>query len=579
MNIAQDDRFNNAPMLSRGLSMQERLHQSHCADMGNLVRGHSYGGDLQKFNSMTRLRMGTKDIGNPVTPERTGSNLRGVGDLPLSNRLSQQHFRHRSRYGADQNLIPFNSDASLHRWKMETYLSEAPLDASYDALSPVVSPYSSQKGLNEHQSQLIHSRSRDIKARLEETRQKRLSLQDYSNLRQSHESLRSAYLMERPTFMSSLRGLDKSVAESEPKTQNGYSWEPANHRDSEPNKEGILTASHRSASQYDVKTVLDRKTTQTCDWNGPLSRTTSAGDLDMKLKDPSLKHSLLQLSGHNIQQARAMESLIEIPEEKEGSNTRVNSSDSVAFKDGNEFYKDKRGGPVENSVKSSLHAESQHQDQATGSHGSVGRVANSSSSATAGERLKSTSNEVPTNPVEAKSENMDIGQTQCEEPTLQRKNSMRMKVYSLLTSDEKKASKKDEKSPPKKGSVRSGFFSDHSQASVADQTTKKGQSAETEKQKSPFPRLSAQRSSKRKTAEQERGSGSTLNEEAPAGYQRQKVYSRYEYLLNTDNIPKDRGSSLNRPDSGSSSYQTQSGTDNKLGRFMQRVGNLIGKNK
>ncbi|XP_044045494.1 protein FAM83B-like [Siniperca chuatsi] len=625
MRSAPDDRFNNAAMLTRGLSMQEMLHQSHCPDMGNLVRGHSYGGELQKLNSVTRLRMGTKDIGVPVAPgERTGFNMRGA-DLLLTNRLSQQHVRHQTRYGADQNLIPFNSETSLHRWKMDTYFNDnnAPLDASCDAISP----YSSHTGLNEHQSQLIHSRSRDIKSRMEEIRQKRLSLQEYANLRQSQESLRSVYpTVERPKLMSSLRGRDmrQNVAELEPNTQNGCSLEPANHKDSEPNKEDnkrekILTDGHRSASHYDVKMVPDRKTTQTYDWHEPLSRTTSAADIDMKLNDPSLKLSHLQPSGLSIQHPRAMESLTEIPEEKEASNTRVNSSDSAAFKDGNkEIHKDETAVPKENS---------QRQDQARGSHGSIGKMSSSSGSAAPRERKKSITNEVQTVPktvntstgsqhaAEAKSSHTEKRQHQ--EPTLQRKDSLRMKVYSMLTSEEKKASKKEEKSLQRKASLRSKnppgsnqpLRADHPQASAADQTTNKGQSPsisrsqnsvsgqrETEKQKSPLPRLSPQRSSKRKTnlaAEQDRGSGSTPGDKGATVYQREKVYSRFEYLLSTESIPQDksmrvasmypsekeRGSSLNRHDSGYPVYQTQSGTDNKLGRFMQRVGSLISKNK
>ncbi|KAM9363788.1 uncharacterized protein ABDE67_019894 [Symphorus nematophorus] len=602
--IAQDG------ILTRGLSVQERLHQSHCPDMGNLIRGHSYGGELQKLTSLTRLRMGTKDIGVP--PERTGSNPRVVGDMLLSNRLSQQHMRHRARYGADQNLIPFNSETSLHRWKMDTYFndSDMPLDASFEAISPLASPYSSHTGLNEYQSQLVHSRSRDIKSRMEEMRQKRLSLQEYTNLRQSQESLRAMYSTERPTFMSSLRGLDMSVAEREPNTQNDGSLEPANLTP-EPNQEGLLTDGDRSASYYDVKMVSDRKTTQTSNRNEPLSRTTSAGDLDIKLKDSLLKLSHLQSSGLSIQHARAMESLTEIPEEKEGSKSRVNSSDSAAFKEGNEeIPKDEEAVPEDVSVKTSLPAEPQeHQEQAKRSHGSVGKVANSSGSAAPKEGQKSISNEVQTVPnnstgsqhaTEAKSSHTEKGQTQSEEPTLQRKNSLRMKVYSLLNSDEKKASKKEEKTLQRKPSFRSKNPSgssqpvkgDHSQASAANQTTKKGHSpnsyrsqksvsspGETEKPKSPFPRLSPQRSSKKRanlSAEQDRGSGSTLDDEGATIYQRQKVYSRFEYLLSTENAPKDRGSSLNRPDSAN---QTQSGTDNKLGRFMQRVGNLMGKNK
>ncbi|XP_070712695.1 protein FAM83B-like [Pempheris klunzingeri] len=621
MRSAQDDRFSNAAMLTRGLSVQERLHQSHCPDMGNLMRGHSYGGELQKLNSMTRLRMGTKDICGPGPPDRTGSNLRGGGDLLLTNRLSQQHLRHRTRYGVDQNLIPFNSETSLHRWKMDAYLSnnDVPLDASCDAISPMASPYSSHTGLNEHQSQLIHSRSRDIKSRMEEMRQKRLSLQEYNNFRQSQESLRSAYqTLERPKFKSSLRGLEmrQSVAELDPNAQNDCRQALANHKESDGNKrQQTLTDGHRSASHYDVKMVPDRKTTQPHDWHEPLSRTTSAAELDMKLNDPSLKLSHLQPSGLGVQHPRAMESLTEIPEEKEGSNTHVNSLDSAAVKDGDEGIHEK-AALKENSVKSSLPAESQHQDQARGSHGSVGEVANSLSSAAPRERRKLISSEVQTvrtSAVEAKSSPAEKRQTQTEEPTLHRKNSMRKKVYSILTSDEKKASKKEEKSLQRKGSLRSKAPSgsnpppraDHSQASAAEQTPRKGQSpsisrsqnslsspAETEKQKSPLLRTYSQRSSKRKTnlaAEQERGSRSTLDNEGVAVYQREKVYSRYEYLFSAENSrdksirlasmhPSERqkSASLNRHDSG---YPTQSGSDNKLGRFMQRVGNLIGKNK
>ncbi|XP_040891522.1 protein FAM83B-like [Toxotes jaculatrix] len=634
MRHAQDDKFNN---LTRGLSVQERLHQSHSPDMGNLMRGHSYGGELQKLNSMTRLRMGTKDIGVPGAPERTNSNLRGGGDLLLTNRLSQQQLRHHTRYGADQNLIPFNSETSLHRWKIDTYLNESnmPLDASCDPISPMTSPFSSHTGLNELQSQLIHSRSWDIKTRMEEMRQKRLSLQEYANLRQSQESLRSMYsTLERPKYMSSLRGLGmrQSMMELEPNAQNGCSMEPANHKVSEPNKEGykreqILTDGHRSASHYDVKTVNDQKTVQTYDWYEPLSRTTSAADLDTKLNDPSLKLSHMQSSGLSVQHPRAMESLIEIPEEKEGSNTRVNTSDSAAVNNGyEEICRDEIVVPKKNSEKSSTPAQSQCQDQARRSHGSVGKLANSSASAATEEGKKSVSTEVEKIPkilntsaafqhaVEAKSSHAE---KQREEPTLQRKNSMRMKVQSVLSSDEKKASKKEEKSLQRRASVRSQnpsgsnqtLKADHSQASAAEQTTKKGQSpsssrsqksagstTETEKHKSAFPRLSPHRSSKKKTnfaGEQDRGSKSTLDDEKATVFQTRKVYSRYEYLLNRESIPrdksmrmanmypsdKDRSSSLNRHDSGYPEYQTQSGPDNKLGRFMQRVGNLIGKNK
>ncbi|KAI4796529.1 hypothetical protein KUCAC02_026916 [Chaenocephalus aceratus] len=593
MRSAQDG-FNNGAM-TRGLSVQERLNQTHCFDMGNLVRGHSYGGELQKLNSSTRLRMGTKDLEVPVAPDKTGLNL-------LQNRSSQHHIRHRTRYGADQNLIPFNSETSLHRWKMDAYFndSDGPKD---DALSPMSSPYSSHTGLNEQQSQMIQHRSRDIKTRMEEMRQKRLSLQDYSNFRQSQESLRSMYqALDRPKYLSSLRSLDmrESIPELEPIAQNGVSMEPTNHNDSEPNKEGDereqpLSDGHRSASNYDVAMAPDKKTTPKYDWHESLSRTTSAADLEIQLNDPSLKLSHLQPSG--LQHPRAMEALTEIPEEKEGS--RVNSADSAAFKEANEERgKDEKAPPKQNSVKSSIPAEPKRQDQTRLNPGSVGKVSNSSSSVASQEKKKSISKDEQTVPKSTSTESQHAGeagssqadkkQTQREEPTLQRMNSLRMKVHSLLNSDEKKASKKEEKSLRRKESLRtqnpSGsnppIRADHSQA--AEQTTpKKGNSpsvsrsqsslassTDTEKHKSPLQRLTPQRSSKKKpnpAGEQERGSRSTLNEEGGilTRNRRDPVYSRFEYLYKPELKPVDK----------------PSGSDNKLGKFMQRVGNLISKNK
>lgn len=585
----QDDRSHNGSVLSRGLSMQDRLNQSHCLDMGNLVRGHSYGGELQKLNSLNRLRMGTKDIG--YAP---GSTLRGGPDLPLTNRLSQQHLRHQTRYGTDQHLIPFNSEMSLHRWKIDTYLNENNmlLDSSCDPLSPMISPHSSHTGLNELQSQLIHSRSRDIRSRMEEMRQKRLSLQEQANFRQSQESLRSAYpSLERHKYMSSLRGLDiqQSMAKLEPNAQDRHNLEDSEARRTGDIREHIV-ADKRSASHYDIKTAAERKTMRTYDWHEPLSRTTSAADLDLKLNDAANKHSHLQSSSMSLQHLRAMQSLTEIPEEKECSNTRVDQGLKERNK---EICKDEKAVPKENFVKSSLPLESQCQDHTKRSQ--AFKTANSINSITPREGKKSVSKEGQAVPkilnastgsqhtAEGKSSRTEKGKTHREE-ALQRKNSMRMKVQSMLTSDEKKTSKKE----------------DNSQAATAPQPARKGQSPsiprsqnsvgtppETDRHKSPFQRLAPQRSSKKKTAppvEEDKGQGVTV-------YQQEKAYSRYEYLLTTENIrldkslrtttvysaEKDRNSFLNQRDSEHPLYQTQSGTDNKLGRFMQRVGNLISK--
>lgn len=586
MRKAQEDRFNSATMMTRGVSIQERLHQSHYPDMGNLVRGHSYGEDLQRLNSLTRLRMGTKELGVPVLPEKPGSNLRGVIDLLLPNRLSQQQLKHRTRYGADQNLIPFSSETSLHRWKMDTYLNDfdVSLDASGDAMSPVTSPFSSHMGLNELQTQLIHSRSRDIKSRMEEIRQKRLSLQEYSNFRQNQELMRHP---GKPSFKSSFGGLDTSLVDLEPAPQTDRSLESASQVEREPQREGVLMENQRSTSYYDVKLVSDPKTTY--DWNEPLLRTTSAGNLDTKLREAPQK--LLQPGGLSVQVTKQLKSLTEIPEEKEGSNTVVNAS-AAPGQGKEELSQDEKA-----TQKDSGWPAGSQQVQAQQSLEPAGRS----------EGQKPASNEGPN--VSAGSQHaglsqgsfLEKGQMQCGEPGFQRKNSLRMKMYLLLASDEKKQPKKEDKSFQKKTSLKpkqtSGLSQpmrvDHSPACSADHAAKKSQTQgvsrmhnpnigppDTEKNK-PFQRLSTQRSSKKKTAlSAEKGEGlrSTAEEEGEAiFYQRQKVYSRFEYLLTTENLSKDIGSAPN--DSGYNLYQTQSGSDKRLGKFMQRVGNLIGKNK
>ncbi|KAM3864707.1 uncharacterized protein ACN63O_010383 [Diretmus argenteus] len=622
---AQDDQFSNGAMLTRGLSVQERLNQGYHPDVGNLVRGHSYAGELQKINSMTQQRRLTRDDWpTSVAPERTGSHYQQWGNSLLTGRVTQLPQKHRSRYGTDQHLLPFNSETSLHRWKINSYLNngDMPLDGSYD----MISPHNSQTGLNENPSQRFPNRFRDIKSRLEDSRQKRLSLQEYSDPRQSQESLRSMYsTLESSKMRSSLKALDRSMAEFDQHPQYSSSLEPATHGDEaflklkeeDVEKEQQLrstafTDGHRSVSQYDIKTISDRRLTT--DWHEPLSRTTSAADLDVKLN--------LRPSGLNVQQSRAMASLTEIPEEKEGPNKLANSLGSAALKERNEtMSKTGKAAPKVSSGISNMPAGTQHQDQARGSHDSISKGANSSGLTAAKNGKKRTSNEGETVPkgnstISQRSLNISVGSQQ-DDPSLQRKSPMRPKINSMLTSDERKASKKEEKSVQRKNSVRSKTVG---KPSAVEQTTLKGQSSvsrshsaiddlpETERHESQFPieRSSPQRSSKRKiniVAEQDRGSKITLNDEMSTICQarRGKAYSRFEYFISTEHIPpdkpdtatsmyfsdKDKDSSMNsprHPSAGatqrySSTYQTQTATDNRLGRFMQRVGNLIAKNK
>lgn len=578
---AQEDRLNSAPMMSRGLSIQDRLHQSHYPDMGILVRGHSYGEDLQRLNSLTRMRMATKELGSPVMAEKIGSNLRGVNEL-LPNRLSQQQLKHWTRYGADQNLIPFNSESSLHRWKMDTYLNDfdAPLDGSCDAVSPVTSPFSSHTGLNELQSQLIHSRSRDIKSRMEEIRQKRLSLQEYANFRQNQDLMR--HPAERPSFKSSLRGLDV-----EPKTTD-LSLEAASQVDNETHKEGVLTDDRRSTSYYDVKTLSDPRTTYS--WNEPLLRTTSAGQLDVKLKESPQRFA--QSGGLSATPTKHLKSLTEIPEEKEGSGTVATGS--VEPGQGKEELSNDRKANPAGAQQVHVHRSPEPAGRAEGQRAASGEVQNTPTGAPAG---------APTgSPAGAQPAAEAPGHSQPGEAGFQRKNSFRMKMYSLLASDEKKQSKKEDKAYQRKTSLKPKHSSGPSQPMRADHPLLSsgnhapGRSpsqavsrmhhpnvgpSDTEKHKA-FQRSSVQRSSKKKSvlsAEQDGGARSTLENEEAVLFQTHKVYSRFEYLLTTENLSKDRSSALACQDPAYSLYPTQSTSDKKLGKFMQRVGNLIGKNK
>ncbi|XP_017287641.1 protein FAM83B [Kryptolebias marmoratus] len=501
---------NDEATMTRGLSVQEKLHRSHFNDTENLVRGHSYDEDLQKLKSLTRMKMGTKDLGVFAVSRRMSSRLRDSSRQ--TDRLTQQHLRHKTRYGADHNLIPFNSETSLHKWKIELYMNEddVPPDALSDA-SRGTSEKSSQsrhRDLSEYQTQLVRRRSKEIRSKIEEMRQNRLSLQESVNLRQSRESLRSVR-SDKTKRMSSMTGLEmkKTVTGFDLNMQNRNNLEISKPKKAEGETGQVFTDGQRSFSHYNIQTVADKETMQ----EQGLCRTKSDADLDMKRLDSTLKFSHLHSSG--IQHSRMMESLIEIPEDKEESNSHVNNFDSV---------------------HSVLSAKEKKQK------------------------------------------------------SLQRRLSLR----SQNTSEPNQA-----------------LRTDHSQESTVKQAAKKGQipgisrsqnslngPSETDQHKSPFSRLSPQRLSKRKTtssADQDQGSRYTLSDEGTSISQtkKERPIHRYELKLKKDllrveklervpsTLDKQRSSSFSRQDSGNPMFQTQAATDNKLGRFMQRVGNLINKNK
>ncbi|KAK7930064.1 hypothetical protein WMY93_006459 [Mugilogobius chulae] len=549
----------NNNVLTRGVSMQDRLH--HFPEMGNLVRGHSYGSDLQKFNSMTRLRMGTKDIAH------------GLRQNDLKNRSLQQHLRHQTRYGADHNLIPFNSETSLNKWKLDAYLN-GPLDASYEALSPLASPYSSHTGLNELQSQNIHLRAKDIRQRMEEAKKKRLSLQEYANLQQSQEPLRNMYLSQE-------RSKSKHLSRGMELRQNAADLEVFAHQsDQKIEPEHVLTDRKRAVSHNDFKSMTERKIL-TYDWHEAMSRSTS--DLDGKSNEPAGKLGL------GSKHQRHMESLTEIPEEKEGVSC-VNSSDLVPQKE-EQMRKDDKVVSFEeqNCVVRERKA-------------SAGKMTDDLKLK---ESKKSAHKEVENGP-KKEALMLDVKpKDDAKTSSLQRKNSVKSKVSSMLSPDEKKPGKKDllQRKPSLRSHKLSGsnlsLRTDSSVASTIgkqEHSPKKSQkpalsSASEEKAKLSFNRFSPQRLSKKKT-DSEKGSRSALNDETAAALyeaRKEKAYSKYEHLLarednsltkgvyDMDKEKKEKTSSLNRRrDESYQAYgQTQNPAENKIGRFMQKM-KLIG---
>lgn len=302
----------------------------------------------------------------------------------------------------------------------------------------------------------------------------------------------------------------------------------------------------RSASYFDIQTGPEQKAGPAYEWYEPIARTASAAQLEDKLKDSSLKYP------GGLQRPRTMESLIEIPEEKEVCSNPVLTA--AVLKDRNSRNENKT---------SKMHLTEKNSGSQEAKSGP--RETNKAPSHEKGTLPKIlTAGEVK-------------GHHHREEFPLQRKKSTRLKG-----SEEKKASKKEEKSLQRKASLRSqNSCSSNSRvsllgkASATEHRSNQSSAVENEKPKSSFTfhRLSSQRSSKRKSnpaaAGPQQGSRENLEEQG-------KACSRYEYLLHSRVPPQKakRGGGGQPPNS-----PTQSGADNRLGRFMQRVGNLIGKNK
>ncbi|XP_031655676.1 protein FAM83B-like [Oncorhynchus kisutch] len=664
----KDDRYNNGQMVKRGLSFQDRLNQSHCTDMVKLVRGHSYAGELpRRGNSTTHLRNVRDEAGGAHgAPERG----RCSEDLLLPGRMN--HYTQK-RYGIDQqHVLPYSSENSLNRWKIDSYLnnSDATLGEPVDnlhlpdstqnpntssrmrtsvlfnsrlteqsetpnymsehsvtspqgslwMLSPqgslrvtspqsslgVTSPQGSLGGLSNFQTQLTPARLRESQTRLEEIRQKRLSLHEYeepvSNLRpgQSQDSHRLSIFstLERAKGRSSERGLDKTHSAAElagssehssiqgPSSRReelnpGGQQEEENRVEDQKCKLTNFSDAQKSVSQYDITTKTERNPLD--DWQEPLSRTMSAAQLGIQLKEPLLKPSNFRPIGLNVESSKALTSLIGIPEEKEGPTRKshdsadqlANSSDLVLSADKEETCQSANPLKPRTSVESIMNIV----------HANVS--------------VEKTSH---------KEEGAELQRQNSFRSTIQRIGSVRSKH--LVQADISAEQRTISDPPGKPSAVRlttspKGHSPSPSRSShiAADTETEKEQlyNSPSPAGKSSSPGLTTswvRRSFRKKCVPDQDSLSSTNTVESQASIHsdtgRKRAYSRFESFVSFDNKPSDKPTTAttNRYDSDkhgslfvrhppvSSMHRYQTETtpnENKLGRFIQRVGNLISK--
>nr|XP_015810031.2 uncharacterized protein LOC107382415 isoform X1 [Nothobranchius furzeri] len=577
-------------------SLMQRLPENRCVSLNHLdrkaMRGAQHGsschidiqerqslmyttGELQKLNSMIRLKMETKGLGVSAAAERRGSRLRASRDL--------QNLEHQ---------IPFHSETSLHRWKMDKYMEE-------NSMGPTMPLHSSHTGLVEARSQQIQMMPTSVTSKLEEMRRKRLSMQESANLRKRYESLNSVDSAAEPRRLTS--DPSQMMPRLDPKPPNRYSLDDKNPNHAE--KGPIFWNGQRSLSHHNVKTTKDQRVIRGAQ---SLSRTKSDADLDAKLT-PNL--SRLHSSSLSVHQSRMMASLIEIPEEKDASNACVNGFDSVLMAQHREAPEDREAPLKENltsvpqngdqvratcgfkqnikgsfppreergSIHSSPEADLQGFSLSRGLQSDHGKEVHTKQEGQEPQRNAKTE-ESPALTVGKKDLSIREGESVHRRVSLRSQNAFRLS----------RAAKEDlspastVKPAPRKGPL---LGISRSQNSLTGSSVPDGH-------KSLFSRLSPHHSSKRKTlsllsVEQKQSLRSTQKDEGANVSQTkpERTYSQSELFLQGEMFPvgksqrkvstldKLRTSSLNRRDND------HQASDNKLGRLIQRVGNLINKNK
>ncbi|KAJ8002000.1 hypothetical protein DPEC_G00175250 [Dallia pectoralis] len=380
-------RYNNGQTLMRGLSIQDRLNQAHCANPGALLKVHSYAGDLSQ-------------TGNQTTHFRTLNDSQHYSERGRCTEESLLHSRmnrymQKKTYCVDRHqLLPSSSETSLNLWKINSYLNKrdttmvesvenlqlsdalpnhnasfrmrtlmhvndrpaeksehhcnifANSGTSRPGSQTVASPNDSPSIV---QQQWTSARLRENQTRLEEIRRNRSSFHEEPSckLRPDHnqgtQRLSIFDALERSKGRLPEGGLDKRYSLG---TLEGYYHQgPSSHREElipesqqdednrlrdQTNAQLKLTDAQRSVSHFDLTAKTERRNSIE-NWQEPLSRTTSVTQLGIKLKEPLLQPAKLRPAGLNAESSKHVTSLIRIPEERDGPTARnYDSTDQLA---------------------------------------------------------------------------------------------------------------------------------------------------------------------------------------------------------------------------------------------------------
>ncbi|XP_041959734.1 protein FAM83B-like [Alosa sapidissima] len=148
------------------------------------------------------------------------------------------------------------------------------------------------------------------------------SHQSRPDIKQETEAANSKPILPTPSSVKSLDSLITNTNE-----------EVAEAVKDETNAMQKLSESHRSVSHYDIKTTDDKKTPQSYDWQEPPSRTASATHLGKETESSLPKGSNLKRLRPFSDSNQTRLSLIEIPEEKEGLGSTRNLDEISPSKD------------------------------------------------------------------------------------------------------------------------------------------------------------------------------------------------------------------------------------------------------